>query len=311
MSLTGIRHAVEYAAYMAFFGLIRALPHNAARGAGAVLGGLAHRLDGRHRKVALDNLAAVFPERDPTERKRIVRDCFRHFGGLAFDRLSMTRFDAGETCSRMTLDGWQHLLDAERDGRGVLLLTAHIGSWDMMEVTAIYRGPAHVIVRPTDNPHLNRRMNGLRERFGNVSMPRRGAGRAAMRVLKSGGRVWILADHRVHPHEGIELPFLGRPATTSTLAARLALRYGTPAVPIFCYPEPNGRYRIEVRPAIRPEESGDDAVAALTSRYVEATEVEIRRHPEMWLWMHNRWRHRRRPRKQAETGTGTKAGASG
>lgn len=304
MSLRGARHALEYGAYMAFFGMVRALPHAAARGAGAALGGLAHRLDGRHRRVALANLAAAFPELDEATRRRLVRDCFRHFGGMLFDRLSMTRFGAEEICRRMSIRGWEHLLRAEAEGRGVLLLTAHLGSWEMLaDPVSIYRGPSYAIARPADNPYLDRQARRLRERFGVVAVNRRGAGRRAMRALENGERVWILADQRVHPREGVELPFLGRPATTSTLAARLALRFCTPAVPIFCYPEPGGRFRIEVRPAIRPDESGDgepggvaggDPVAELTARYVAATEAEIRDHPEMWLWMHDRWRQRRR-----------------
>ncbi|MFQ5350968.1 MAG: lysophospholipid acyltransferase family protein [Thermoanaerobaculia bacterium] len=295
MSLLAVRHSLEYGAFMAFLGFVRALPHRAARPTGAALGGLAHRLDARHRAVALTNLTAAFPELDEATRRRMVRGCFRHFGGMVFDRLSMTRFDAEEICRRVTLVGWENLLRAEAEGRGLLLLTSHFGSWEMLgDPVSLYRGPSLAISRPADNPHLDRKTRWLRDRFGVVSINRRGAGRKAMRALKNGERVWILADQRVHPREGTELPFLGRPAMTSTLAARLALRYGTPAVPIFCYPEPRGTFRIEVRPPIHPDESGDDAVAELTSRYVAATEAEIRRHPEMWLWMHNRWRQRRR-----------------
>ena len=306
MSLLRARHAVEYGALMAFFGCVRALPHRAARGVGAALGGLAHRLDPRHRNVALTNLAAAFPELDEATRRRLVRDCYRHFGGMVFDRLSMTRFGPEEICRRVTLVGWDHLLAAEGAGRGLLLLTAHFGSWEMLgDPVSIYRGASYAIARPADNPYLDRQARRLRERFGVVTVNRRGAGRQALRALQRGERVWILADQRVHPREGIELPFLGRPATTSTLAARLALRFGTPAVPIFCYPEPRGRFRIEVRPAILPaglaDGAGDDPAAALTGRYVAATEAEIRRHPEMWLWMHDRWRQRRR-RKDGEGG---------
>jgi len=245
--------------------------------------------------VALANLAAALPDLDEAARRRLVRDCFRHFGGMAFDRLSMTRFGAEEICRRVSLNGWQHLLAAERQGRGVLLLTAHLGSWEMLgDPVSIYRGASYAIARPADNPRLDRRIRRLRERFGVVTVNRRGAGREAMRALKNGERLWILADQRVHPREGTEVPFLGRAAMTSTLAARLALRFDTPAVPIFCYPEPRGRFRIEVRPAIPARATGDDPVAELTSRYVAATEAEIRRHPEMWLWMHDRWRQRRR-----------------
>lgn len=295
MSLLGARQALEYAAFMAFWGMVRALPHRGARGAGAALGSLVHRLDARHRRVALGNVAAALPELSEDARRRLVRECFRHFGGMALDRLSMTRFDAEGICRRVSLDGWEHLLRAEREGRGLLLLTAHLGSWEMLaDPVSIYRGPSYAIARPADNRHLDGQARRLRGRFGVITVNRRGAGRRALRALKSGERVWILADQRVHPREGVELPFLGRPATTSTLAARLALRCGAPAVPIFCYPEPRGRFRIVVRPAILPEGSGPQAAMALTARYVAATEAEIRRHPEMWLWMHDRWRQRRR-----------------
>lgn len=295
MSLRQARYAAEYALAMLFFGLVRALPHKAARGAGAAVGSLAHRLDARHRNVALANVAAALPELDEAARRRLVRDCFRHFGGMAFDRLSMTRFGAEQICRRVRLEGWDHLLRAERQSRGVLLLTAHFGSWEMLgDPVSLYRGPSHAIARPADNPYLDRRVRRLRERFGVVTVNRRGAALKTARALKRGERVWILADQRVQPHEGIQLPFLGRPATTSTLAASLAVRYGTPAVPIFCYPEPRGRFRIVVRPAIEAAGTAKGDIAALTARYVAATEAEIRRRPEMWLWMHDRWRQRRR-----------------
>lgn len=296
MTLLRIRHALEYGALKTFYGLVRALPHTTVRGVGATLGGLACRLDARHRRVAMDNLAAAFPELDEPARRAMVRRCYRHFGGMLFDRLSMTRFDARGICRRTTINGWEHLLEAEAEGRGVLLLLAHFGSWEMLgDPVSIYRGPGYAIARPADNPYLDRATRRLRERFGLISVNRRGAARVALRALENGERVWILADQRVHPREGIELPFFGRQATTSTLAARLALRHGTPAVPMFCYPEPRGRFRIEVRPPIRPEGAGREAVAALTARYVAATEEEIRRAPELWLWMHDRWRQRRRP----------------
>ena len=90
---------------------------------------------------------------------------------------------------------------------------------------------------------------------------------------------------------GIAVPFFGRPALTSPVLARLSLRTGAPVVPISAYPEPGGRYRVVVRPPILPPEGqdGDEAVAALTRRYLEVAEEDIRAHPEMWLWMHRRW----------------------
>ncbi len=297
MSRAAPRHVLEYAAFLAFMGLVRVLPHRAARGLGALLGGLGHRLDRRHRRVALANVAAAFPELDEPTKRRLVRDCFCHFAGVACDNLSVRRFDASALCRRLTLVGWEHLEEAARDGRGLFLMTGHLGNFEMLaHPVALYRGPAWVIDRPADNPLLDRALRRLRGRFGNRRIARRGAGRAALRALRDGGQIFILADQRVGPHEGIELPFFGRPAVTSTLTARLSLRCGSPVVPLFCYPTPGGGFRVEVQPAIRPPAEPHRPrgveIEELTRRYVEVLEQQIRRHPEMWLWMHDRWRAR-------------------
>jgi KDO2-lipid IV(A) lauroyltransferase len=135
-----------------------------------------------------------------------------------------------------------------------------------------------------------------------------------LQVGRAGGRVGILPDQRVQEREGILVPFFGHPALTTPVLARLSLRDGCPVVPVFAYPQPGGRYRLVIRPPILPEEAGATeadspgvghagasgeigtgegdtatAVAALTRRYLEVIEREIRDHPAMWLWMHRRW----------------------
>jgi Kdo2-lipid IVA lauroyltransferase/acyltransferase len=320
-----VRHRLEYGAYLAFKGIVRALPHAAARPLGAVLGGLACRLDRRHREVAAANLALAFPTLAAAQRRRLVTACFRHFGAALFDLISSERFDAVELCRRFRYEGWEHLDRAERLGRGVFLLGAHHGYWEISgRPIGLYRGVIHTVARPADNPHLDRELSRLRRGLGYAVIAKRGAARRMLQVVRGGGRVGILPDQRVQEREGILVPFFGHPALTTPVLARLALRDGCPVVPVFAYPEPGGRYRLVIRPPILPEEaaaSGEDAggasqagandgrsnddlgkggedtatvVAALTRRYLEAIEREIRDHPEMWLWMHRRWDRPRR-----------------
>jgi KDO2-lipid IV(A) lauroyltransferase len=176
----------------------------------------------------------------------------------------------------------------------VFILSAHVGFWELVPpVVALYRGPMSIVVRPADNPHLDRELCALRERFGNEVVPKRGAARRILERLRAGGRVGILIDQRVQPKEGIEVPFFGRPALTSPILARLSLRTGAAVVPVAAFPEPHGRYRLIARPAILPPEGATDdeaTVAALTRRYLEVAEEDIREHPAQWLWMHRRWR---------------------
>jgi KDO2-lipid IV(A) lauroyltransferase len=292
-----VRHRVEYGLYLGLKALLRALPHPATRSLGRALGSLAHRLDGRHREVALRNLALALPEIPEGERQRLVRECFRHFGAALCDAISSTRFDPVELCKRFTLEGWENLEEAERGGKGIFILSAHLGFWELVPpVVGLYRGRMDIVVRPADNPWLDGELRRLRERFGNAVIPKRGAARKMLEALRSGGRVGILIDQRVQEKEGIAVPFFGRPALTSSVLARLSLRTGAAVVPVAAYPEPGGRYRVVVRPAILPPEGGDgdEAAAALTRRYLEVAEEDIRARPEMWLWMHRRWDERSR-----------------
>jgi KDO2-lipid IV(A) lauroyltransferase len=110
-----------------------------------------------------------------------------------------------------------------------------------------------------------------------------------LEVLRAGGRVGILIDQRVQPREGIAVPFFGHPALTTPVLARVSLRTGAPVVPVALYPVRGGRYRFAARPPVFPEGEGEEAVAALTRRYLAVAEEQIREHPEMWLWMHRRW----------------------
>lgn len=294
-----VLHRLEYAAYLGFRGLVRVLPHRAVRPLGRRLGDLAWLLDLRHRRVARENLANALPHLESGERGRTVRRCFRHFGGAVLDALSSTRFDLVELCRRLTLEGWEHVEDAEALDRGVFFLSAHLGYWEIAAYPpGIYGGPLHVVGRPLDNPHLDRELVRLRRRCGNEVIPKHGAARRMYKVIRDKGRAGILIDQRVPEKEAIEVDFFGRPALTSPLLARLSIRTGAPVVPIFGFGAPGGGYRFVARPRIdAPPSEGHETpegtealVHDLTREYMRVTEEEILRAPEQWLWMHRRWR---------------------
>ena len=288
-----LRHRAELALFLAVRGVIRALPLTAARPLGAALGELVWTLGIRRRTVAR-NLELVFPELPEAERRRLAHRCYRHFGAMTCDTIALSRLDAVGFCKRLTLVGWEHLAAAEAHGRGVLVLSAHLGNWEVAaRPVGLYRGPFHVVVRPFNNPLVYRYMDRERERFGERQIAKRGAAKQIFRVLREGGKAGVVMDQRVRPGQGIVLPFLGHPALVTPLPASVALRQGTPAVSIVAWPQPGGRYRVELGEPILPPDGGerdDEAVAELTTRYLAALERDIRRQPEQWLWMHRRWR---------------------
>ena len=117
------------------------------------------------------------------------------------------------------------------------------------------------------------------------------AGQWMLRVLREEGRVGMLIDQRVKPHEGIAVPFLGTPCWTSPLLARLALRTGAPIVPAFGDHLPAGRYEVRFLEPLYPEgEESDESVVALTARCLEVVATAIRARPASWFWLHERWK---------------------
>src|ERR1700688_4371592 len=163
-----------------------------------------------------------FPSPPPPakERRRLVAACFRHFGGALFDLISSERFDPVEICRRFSYEGWEHLDHAERLGRGVFLLGAHHGYWEISgRPIGLYRGVLHTVARPADNPYLERELSRLRRGLGYAVLPKRGAARRMLHVVRAGGLVGILPDQRVQEREGILVPFFGHPALTTPVLA--------------------------------------------------------------------------------------------
>jgi len=286
-----VRHAIEFGCFQLLRGFVRILPHSASRSLGSVLGSVAYRLMSGRRRIALGNLALALPELTDVEHQRIAKAAFRQMMSHATEFLSWNRFDAVQLCERWTLEGWEHLTEATREHGPLFLMTGHLGPWELLpHAVAQYLPSVSALVRRLDNPRLDAVVSAQRTRFGLELIHKHGAARRLMRRVQGGGHVIVLVDQRVKPRDSVEVPFFGRPARTANLIARLALKNGTPVVPIFVYPEPNGRYRIVARPAIPADASGDDPVRELTGRYLEAVEAEVRQHPEVWLWMHDRWR---------------------
>ncbi len=264
-----------------------------AEALGRRLGLLFRLLSRSRRRLTRTNLARAFPEKNPAEIERLSREVFAHFGGLTLDLIAMTSETAESILSRVEIVGEERARAAFASGRGVFFLTSHQGNWEMAALVASLLGmPMRVVVRPLDNPLLERHLRALRERGGNLVVPKATAARELLRVLRSGGAVGILMDQHARPPDALPAPFFGRPASTSTAVARLAERTGALILPVLALRTGPATYRLEIGEAIdvlalRPEER---ETGPLTARLNGILEAMIRRAPEQWLWLHNRWR---------------------
>jgi KDO2-lipid IV(A) lauroyltransferase len=287
-----LRHWLEYAGFLPLATALSFLGVGQARALGRLIGVLVALLPTAWKRVARSNLQRAFPEKCPEEQRQILQGAFRHIGGAFFEIFPLARLSASDLCERISWEGYEHLLAAERAGRGVIVLSAHFGCWEVVPLAlGATSRPLASVGRPLDNPWVDRWLQRLRTRFGNRSLPKRGAIREMFRTLERGERLGLLLDQRVRPSEGIEVPFFGHPAWTSSLVARLALRTGAAVVGVASYPEPRGRFRIRFEPPLTA--CGPDnpkSTLEFTQTLLEQDERTIRGQPELWFWFHDRWK---------------------
>lgn len=273
------------------------------RAAAAALGGSTARayvrLSARRRRLLSENLRRAFPEKPPEEIARIARDSVRAFGATLVDFLAIAGSDEAQVRRRVSITGLEHYDRARALGRGLLLMSAHLGGWELGAILGGILGRSVVpLVRPLDNPLLEDELERLRTRFGNRLIRKRAAAKEILKALRANEGVAILIDQNVVADEAVFVPFFGRLAATSPAIALFQQKTGAPVVPVFVWPEPGGRYRVELEPPILAEEyfvpgvDREDAVRRATARYTAVTEAAIRRDPAAWLWMHDRWRTR-------------------
>jgi KDO2-lipid IV(A) lauroyltransferase len=287
-----VKDRLEYFGVRLMLALARALPVPLVRSLGTAVGLAAYALDWGHRRIAERNLERAFPTRSPRERRAIVRGAFAHFGQLLFELLKFSSLSNEELLARVEFEGAERVRLAYAQGKGVLLVTGHFGFWELHGIVhGLKFEPIGVVARALDNPLVNDLLERIRQRTGNTVLYRRGTIRRVMRMLESGHGVAVLIDQHIQSRDAIFVDFFERPAATTSAVAALALRTGAKVIPVFALPLGGGRYRMIYEHAVEPPDAtGEGAVREFTQRCTDVLEMYVRRHPELWLWMHRRWR---------------------
>ena len=249
----------------------------------------------RRRRIALSNLGRAYPELPEAERRRLARRAAQHLGMTLVELPRLLTAPLDETLGRIRLDGIEHLHAAMKAHGRALVLTAHLGNWEIL--CAAHRLTEYglsVVVRPLDARWLDAVAVKLRRRTGVDVIDKRGALRPVLEALRRGRMVGILMDQNAARREGVFVEFFGHPASTSRSLALLAVRTGAPVIPIFARRAAGTGHTVVIRPALPAPTSNDPeaAVVELTARCTAEIERAIRQAPEQWLWSHDRWRTR-------------------
>jgi KDO2-lipid IV(A) lauroyltransferase len=261
---------------------------------GGWLGSCVFHLLRFRRTITTDNLRHAFPGKAGREIDNIAHDAYRNYGITVLQMLWADKQDEETLLKTVRMHGRSVFANAYSAGRGLVLLSGHFGGWEMIiRGLRLHLGmPMNIIVQRQRNPMIDRVIDEGRRRHGNVTIPMGPSAREALRTLKEGHVIAMLADQS-GPKESVFVPFFGRPAATHRGAAAFALRTKSPIVMVFLLREPDGVYRTLFEEVNYSDLSGysDANIDELTRRHVEVLERYIRRYPDHWLWMHKRWKH--------------------
>ncbi len=276
--------------------LLGVLPRSVARSIGARIGGLAYSGLSRLRGVGQRNLELALPERSPVERERILRTEYRNLGYLLAEFCQMPRYTAEVASRFIRYEGLDNYLRARDRGKGVLVLTGHLGAWELSSFYHSLMGyPMGVLIRRLDNPLVDRFVNRIRCLHGNRVIHKDDFARGLIASMRLGETVGILMDTNMTPPQGVFVPFFGVQACTASGMARVAARTGAAVVPGFLlWQENEQRYVLHFGEALPVVSTGDAEADALanTAAFTASIEGYVRRYPEQWLWMHRSWKTR-------------------
>jgi KDO2-lipid IV(A) lauroyltransferase len=290
----------EYAAARSLLAVPSTLPRKAALLFGRAVANLSGHALKNLRKVAYRNLEIALPDTGAEVREQIVKGTFENLGRILGE---MSQFP------RATRENLAELIEFRFDsktlarhqvmragGRGTIIVSPHLGNWELLvfAYSALFE-PISYLARPLDNPLIEDLTVKLRTRFGNRPINKTNSIHEAMRILREGGILGVLADVNSHPKEGVFVPFFGVPACTSSGVAMLALRTHAVIVPMAGVWDSEAKRYIAVHgELIEPVTTGNrkQDVVATTAQFTAEVEKLVRAYPEQWLWIHKRWRSR-------------------
>jgi len=188
------------------------------------------------------------------------------------------------------------LTKAEQEGKGVILFTGHLGAWELTSFGfSVLDHPFAFLVRRLDNDKAEELVDATRIRFGNETIDKFSAGRLMFKTLRSGKILGLLTDLNTLDDEAIFVDFFGVPASTTFMVSKLALRTGSPILPLFApWDKTTGKFKLILSPPVSMESTGNEEqdVRRLTEKLSLIVENYIREYPEQWLWIHKRWKTR-------------------
>lgn len=291
-SVVTVKHRVEYAATRVLVFVLGLLGWRLAGRIGGKLARLAYWPFGIRRGVTERQVAAAFPEFSEDRVREVARRSYDSLGRTSIETALLPTFSREKLLSLFErVEGWDIFERALAEGKGVVVVTGHLGNWEIAGSYIAAHLPFHAVSRRMQNPAFDAYLTRTRAKGGMQMIWDGDAVRVAPRVLRQNQLVAFLADQDGLGLASTFVPFFGRPAKTPRGPAVFALRLGAPMVFGVSVRQPSGRYALLLEEVTAPV-SGDREtdVDALVLAFTQKLEAMIRRFPEQYFWQHRRWR---------------------
>lgn len=291
-----MRERLEYWLVVTIARALGWMPRGLARLWARLLAIKVYLVFGRLRRVGMRNLQMALPGLDAAERRKILRGVYRHLGWQLVEFCRMTRYTPENSRDWMSVEGLEHYLAAQAKGKGVLVITGHLGAWELSSFYHSMMGhPMGMVIRRLDNRRLDAYVNGIRCMHGNYVLHKDDFGRGLLTAMRKGGTVGILMDTNMTPPQGEFVKFFGIEACTATGLAHVARKTGAAVLPGFMLWEPaKKRYVLHFGPEVQIPHTANVAADIHEGTQLCTTVIEswVRRYPDQWLWIHRRWKTR-------------------
>ena len=258
------------------------------RGMGWVYGSVIRH----HRRDAEEAVRRSLPEKSEAERRMIIR---RMYGNLGMNVIETFRLTSATDAYFRDFIAWENEAIAREvlaAGKGLLVLTGHLGSWDLLcSIAPKFNYPTTIITKNIKNSAINSLWMNVRSRFGLKFVPAHNSYRQCLTALRKNEIVGFTMDQNMIDSEGVFVDFFGRPACTTPGLAYMSAQSGAAVVPVFMVRMDNGRHLVKILPAIPPPpDRKPETVLEHTQRYTKVIEDIIRQYPDQWIWVHRRWK---------------------
>ena len=285
-----LRNLIEYLLALAVVKSLQWTPIATADRLGRYYARLLDRALPRLRRVAERNLVLAMPELDAARRSALIDGVFRSIARLLVSLARFPSIGPHNLDLWIRIEGAEHIEAALRRGRGVLFATAHLGNWELSAFAhGLASGPMSVLVRPLDNPWIDRLVERRRGLCGNRVIFKKDFARSILNALAANDKVGILIDQNASFESGVFVDFFGIPACASTGFAKIAAHSGAAVIPAYAlWVEDEDRYVLQFNP---PVDITGDAVRDTATLHA-GLEAAIRANPDQWLWIHRRWKTR-------------------